>query len=135
MIDYKKLKILVLDDEKFFTKLITVILMDVGVGAVKVFNDPKDALAALSTFTPNIIISDIEMGDMDGFQFIKNVRKKYPNVDQSAVVFLTVHSGADYIQKAKGLGVSGYLLKPISPEKIISLLGKVYKQLLTSGRL
>ena len=43
--------------------------MDLGVGAVKLFNDPKDALAALKTFTPNIIISDIEMGDMDGFQF------------------------------------------------------------------
>lgn len=135
MINYKKLKVLVLDDEKFFTKLITAILLDAGVGAVKVFNDPKDALAALSTFTPNIIISDIEMGDMDGFEFIKKAREKYQNIDQAAVVFLTSHSESDYIQKAKGLGVSGYLLKPISPGKITNLLGKVYNSLRTSGRL
>ena len=135
MINAQKLKILILDDEKFFTKMIAIILNDMGIKAVKVFNEPKEALAALATFTPNIIISDIEMPDMDGFQFVKGARKKYPDINQAAVIFLTSHSEADYIQKAKGLGVSGYLLKPISPEKIINLINKTYNSLLASGRL
>lgn len=135
VIDYRKLSVLVLDDEKFFTKMISLILKDAGVTSVKVFNDPKEALDALAAFTPNVIISDIEMGDMDGFKFIAEARKKHSHIDQTAVIFLTSHSGADYIQKAKGLGISGYLLKPISPEKIIGLLGKTYKSLLASGRL
>lgn len=135
VINTQKLKILVLDDEKFFTKMIAIILNDMGVKVVKVFNDPKEALVSLKTFKPNIIISDIEMGDMDGFQFVKEAREKHPDIDQVAVIFLTSHSEADYIQKAKGLGVSGYLLKPISPEKIIKLLGKTYNSLLASGRL
>ena len=135
VVDYRKLSVLVLDDEKFFTKMISLILKDAGVKSVKVFNEPKEAMDALTMFMPNIIISDIEMPGMDGFQFIKKAREKHPNIDQASVIFLTSHSEADYIQKAKGLGISGYLLKPISPEKIISLLAKIYKSLLASGRL
>ena len=135
VIDYRKLKILVLDDEKFFTKMISLVLMDLGVEVAKVFNDPKEALEALKTFTPNIIISDIEMGDMNGFQFVEEARKEYPDVCHAAIVFLTAHSESDLIHQAKGLGVSGYLLKPISPEKIKVLLGKIYNSLLAGGRL
>ena len=126
---------MVLDDQKLFTDLIAPILVDLGVGAVKVFNEPKDALAALKSFTPNLIISDIEMGEQNGSQFIQEAREKYPAINLAATVFLTAHSESEMIQQAKGLRVAGYLLKPISQQKIQAILGKVYNSLLTSGRL
>ena len=135
MIDYKKLNILVLDDQKIFTNIISSVLVDIGVGSVKIFNDPKMALECLKTYTPNIIISDIEMGEKDGFQFVKEAREDYPATKLAAVILLTSHSEAEFIQQAKGLGVSGYLLKPISPEKIKTILKKIYNSLLAAGRL
>ena len=135
MIDYKKLNILVLDDQKIFTDILALMLVDIGVGSVKVFNDPKDALAALKTFTPNIIISDIEMGEKNGFQFVQEAWEEYPETKLAAIAFLTSHSGSEFIEQAKGLGVSGYLLKPVSPEKVRDLVTKIYNSLLTAGRL
>lgn len=135
MINYKKLNVLVLDDEKIFTDIISLMLVDMGVGSIKVFNDSKDAMDSLKTFTPNVIISDIEMGEKNGFQFIQEARNEYPDTGHASIVFLTGHAEPEFIQQAKGLRVSGYLLKPLHKDKLKALLGKIHNTLLSGGRL
>ncbi len=135
MIDFSKLKILILDDDAVVTDILYRMLDDLGVKTKEKFQDAVAATAALENFTPNVILSDIDMAGIDGFQFVRDARHSHPQVNQAAVVFLTGHSDPGFIHKAKELRVAGYLLKPINYDKLRASLVRVYNALLASGRL
>ena len=135
LLELNKLKVLILDDDKIVTGLLEDILLDHGIDNFKVFNSPKIALEKLEFFTPNLILSDIEMDEINGFEFIQQAREKHPKMKQAAVLFLTGHSSPEMIKKAKELRVAGYLLKPIQVDKFKASLIRIYKALISSGKL
>ena len=135
MAKFSDLKVMVLDDGPFMTNILFGMLDDLGVKTKERFHSVEEANESLETFTPNVVLSDIDMPDTDGFQFIKNARAEYPHINQAAVVFLTGHSDPDFIRKAKALGVAGYLLKPVKYDKLRANLTRVHNALTASGRL
>ena|GEM_PF-6585325 len=132
---FSDLKVMVLDDEPFITNILFGMLDDLGVTAKERVHSAEEANVSLETFTPNVVLSDIDMPDMDGFEFITNARSEFPHINQAAVVFLTGHSDPDFIKKAKSLGVAGYLLKPVKYDKLRSNLTRIHNALTASGRL
>ena len=81
------------------------------------------ALEQIRTDCPDVIISDIKMPVMDGLQLAKTLREKYPAV---RMILLSSFGDFEYAQQAIRYGVSDYILKPITMEKI----GKIEQALL-----
>lgn len=73
--------------------------------------------------TPKMIITDINMPEMDGIEFIKNVKKE-PRFKFIPILVLTTESEESMKMKGKQAGAAGWLVKPFKPEQLISVVRK-----------
>ena len=88
--------------------------------------DGEIALPLLRTTQPDVLITDIKMPFMDGLQLIKIVRERMPWVK---IIILSGHDEFEYAQEALNLGVTAYLLKPVTVQKLQNVLQKLAQQL------
>ena len=120
-IDIKNLRILVIDDEPFMRKLIIRVLYELEIERVTEAADGAEALQKVedSMNALDLIICDLEMPNMDGFEFVKNLRgmKEFPNAN-IPVLIVTGHSETESVQGAVEAGIHGYLVKPISKKTL-----------------
>ncbi len=72
-----------------------------------------------------LIISDVMMPEMDGFEFVKNL-KEQGLYSQVPIVLATALSGKEDVLAAKKLGVTGYIVKPISVKKVLDVLKRLF---------
>lgn len=84
--------------------------------------DGELALPLIEMSRPDILITDIKMPFMDGLELGRIVKEKFP---ETVIIFLSGYDDFDYAQKAIHIGASEYLLKPISKEKLLSVLKKI----------
>ncbi len=113
-------KILVLDDEASLLRLIVTILEQAG-HTVTSFQKPLEALAALESFTPDAIISDVSMPVMTGLEFCEKVRQQ-PHLQTTPFLFLTALSQRLDVRAGMNVGADDYLLKPFTPNEILEAL-------------
>lgn len=121
--DFEKLNVLLIEDEMFVRTIVRRLLMQIGFREVQECSDGMDALSKLMNWSPDIIVSDIHMEPMNGVSFLKNVRKM-DRLKHIPIVFLTSEKSADIVREAQQLGISGYVVKPVSLaalEKRVSL--------------
>ena len=90
--------------------------------------DGAALVEAATRLNPDLIISDISMPQMTGFEAAAELRKKQPNLP---LIFLTVQSSSAYVKKARSLGATGYVLKIHTTEHLpkaveSALAGQVY---------
>jgi two-component system, chemotaxis family, chemotaxis protein CheY len=118
-------KILVVDDSPTIRKLIGYVLKKKDY-VTEEAEDGMDAMEKLSSSEIDLVIVDLNMPNMDGISFVRNLRSSYYNLDLP-VIMLTTTSDDDLRKEAYGAGVNMFLNKPIQPEvliyKIESLLG------------
>lgn len=111
------LQILVIDDEPFIRKLIGRMLFELGAKHVMDAENGDDGLTKVKQSRKgfDVIICDLEMPTMDGFEFVRLLRndKTLPNPNVP-VIILTGHSDEDSIHKSIELGIHGFLTKPVS---------------------
>lgn len=88
--------------------------------------DGEMALPLLRTARPDVLITDIKMPFMDGLQLSKIVRERMPWVK---IIILSGHDEFEYAQEAIKLGVTDYLLKPVTVQKLQNILQKLTLQL------
>jgi two-component system chemotaxis response regulator CheY len=112
--------ILVVDDEASVRELLKLHLSAAGY-EVHVAADAIAAGYIVLRNPPNLIICDVNMPHMDGFEFISAVKadKSIPNIP---VIFLTTFEEGD--SRGKELGVVGYVTKPIRADRLLSLVAK-----------
>ncbi len=79
----------------------------------------QEALEILETAKPDLIISDIHMPKMNGFDFYVNMRKK-ENLHHVPFIFLTGFSDVESVVKGRELGVDDYLIKPVDARLLLS---------------
>jgi len=89
-----KNRILLLDDETSLIKWLKYALEQKGY-VVFGTTDPRDALAEIRNQKFDLVISDIKMPEMDGFEFLKKVRTVYPSVP---FIFITAYGSMDWIR-------------------------------------
>ena len=131
-------KILAIDDSQFNIHALVQILGEAY--TVKCESDPVEGLEAVKTFTPDLILLDVVMPKMTGFEVIKLLKDDESTRD-IPVVFLTGLSDRKSEQRGLGLGAVDYVKKPFDAHtvllrvqtqfKIINLLKELYKQGLT----
>lgn len=88
--------------------------------------DGEMALPLLQTIQPDVLITDIKMPFMDGLQLSKIIRERMPWVK---IVILSGHDEFEYAQQAIELGVTEYLLKPVTIQNLHHALQKIAAQL------
>ncbi|MCQ2743338.1 MAG: ATP-binding protein [bacterium] len=103
-------KIVVVDDEKVVTSAISVLLKVEGFSDVHVFNKPKEALDFLKDNMPDIVISDFMMPDMNGLEFLSEVKKLYPEV--SKIILTGYADKENAIRAINEIGLYRYIEKP-----------------------
>ncbi len=119
--DITKLKVLVIDDEPFMRKLIIRVLYELEIDGVAEAADGAEALDnaqdAANDF--DLIICDLEMPNMDGFEFVRRLRDMtgFPNAN-IPVLIVTGHSDPESVKSAVEAGIHGYLVKPISKKAL-----------------
>jgi len=117
-----KKNILVVDDEPSWLKVLRYFLENKGY-AVKTVPSASEALAALQTYHPDIILSDVRMPDMNGFDLLDTIRKT-PEVSSTPVIFFSAIDDYDARKTAKDLGAADYIVKPFDQEEVASVLHK-----------
>ena len=116
-----KKKILVIDDELTMTTLLEFFLSnDYEVYSA---HSGSEALVWLERNLPNLIISDIQMPQMDGFEFLKQVRLK-GYTKHTPIIMLSGKSESKERVKCYKLGAQDYLTKPFNPEELNELVKK-----------
>jgi DNA-binding NarL/FixJ family response regulator len=92
--------------------------------AIRLFENPTEALAAIESKEnlPDIILLDIKMPELDGFQAAVSIRARYPQVK---ILVLSMHNDRSYIERMYELGVAGYVLKTADIDEIIEAIHKV----------
>ncbi|MEM7735969.1 MAG: response regulator [Deinococcota bacterium] len=110
--------VLAVDDQPLFLKLIEAALSESGY-IVLSFNDPQDALEELQQgLRPNVIISDVSMPDMDGFEFYLRVRD-ISELRAVPFLFLTALGDREYLRRGMSLGADDYVTKPFSKQDLV----------------
>ncbi len=108
----KNINILIADDESLIRMDLKEILEENGYNVIGEAKDGKEVLEFFEKMTPDILIMDIKMPELDGFQTLRLLNKsvEYPKIP---VIMLTAYSQPELIEQAAGLGVFAYIIKPI----------------------
>lgn len=104
-----KKRILLIDDDDLITMSLEMIISaEEDFQVVGKGNSGKEAVKLYDELTPDILLMDIRMADMNGLEAAEVILGKHPD---ATILFLTTFSDDEYIVKALKLGVKGYLLK------------------------
>ena len=113
-------KVLIIDDEDRILQSIKKQLKDVEY-ITEFTNDPKNGLTLIEKNSYHLILCDIRMKPIDGIDVLRYVRKKYPGL---SFIILTGYIDDKIIEKAKEIGVTDILLKPIRKKLLIETIHK-----------
>ncbi|MBL7959241.1 hybrid sensor histidine kinase/response regulator [bacterium] len=117
-------KILVVEDDFQNRQLINIYLSRSGYEVVSAINGTA-ALDKLQNYTPDLIVSDIAMPFMDGFELYDKV-KGFPHLRSVPFIFLTAYSDTEKRRHSKEIGSDDFLTKPIEQEELLaSIRGKL----------
>ncbi len=115
--------ILTVDDSASIRLTTRVALTNAGYTVTEAV-DGQDGLAKLNAGQFDLIVTDLNMPNMDGLTMIRELRK-LPAHTGVPVIFLTTESDADIKQEAKAAGATGWLTKPFDPESLVKIVRKV----------
>jgi two-component system, chemotaxis family, chemotaxis protein CheY len=116
---------LIVDDSASMRQLVSFTIKDAGYDVLAAENG-KDALGKLSGTKVDMVITDLNMPEMDGIQLIKQLRSM-PAYKFAPIVMLTTESQESKKQEGKQAGASGWIVKPFSPEQLLDVVKKFVK--------
>jgi two-component system chemotaxis response regulator CheY len=116
-------KVLIVDDSASMRQMIAFTLTRAGYDVSQGING-KDGLTQLAKHQPHLIISDLNMPEMDGLEFIRQLRT-LPGSRLTPVLMLTTESDSAKKQAGKSAGATGWLVKPFQPEQLLQVILRV----------
>jgi len=119
-------RVMLVDDDRDLLRLLSIRLQGAGYGVTAV-ESGEAALSQLAVASPDVVITDLRMGGMDGMALFQSLQKKNPALP---VIILTAHGTIPDAVDATQRGVFGYLTKPFDGK---ALLTQVEKALQVSG--
>jgi PAS domain S-box-containing protein len=125
--DLKGVRILVVDDEADMQQLAALILESVGAN-VQVAASATEALGWLAAFQPDLLLSDIGMPGMNGYELMRQVRARSPEKGgEILAIALTAYAGETNKQQAHQAGFQKHIAKPIEPDQLIQIICELIK--------
>ena len=118
------MKILIIEDDHNSSRILEKILLSAG-HEVSVAEDGQEGLTMVRGDRPALVITDILMPGVDGFQFLNEVRKDSSLKDLPVVIYTGNYLDKEDEALGRELGVSRFLLKPLSPVEILSVVNEI----------
>ncbi|MCY1665273.1 response regulator [Rhizobium sp. SL86] len=116
-------RILTVDDSASIRLTTRVALSNAGYAITEAV-DGMDGLSKLKGGQFDLVVTDLNMPNMDGLTMIRELRK-IPSCMGVPVIFLTTESDNELKQQAKSAGATGWLTKPFDPESLVKIVKKV----------
>jgi two-component system, chemotaxis family, chemotaxis protein CheY len=116
-------KILVVDDSITMRQMVEFTLEKAG-HEVKTAEDGLNALGACEVEQFDLIITDMNMPNMNGLDLIKALRT-HPNTQHKPILVLTTESDASHKAAGRAAGATGWIVKPFNPQALIDVLPRV----------
>lgn len=116
-------KILIVDDEPNIVMALEYTFKKQNF-EVYIARDGSEALEILKQNVPDIVLLDVMMPNVDGYQTLRNI-KQNKALNHTKVVFLTAKNKASDVEKGLKLGADKYLTKPFSTKKIVSEINEL----------
>jgi two-component system OmpR family response regulator len=120
--DRRPRKVLVVDDNKDAAESLAVVLRHEG-HDVRVALDGAAALAAATAAVPEVVLLDLAMPGMDGYEVARRLRQR-PDLAATRLVALTGFGSAEDHRKSGEAGFDQHLTKPVDPEALLDLLAR-----------
>lgn len=116
-------KVLAIDDSRTIRHLLTETLSEAGFDVVTA-EDGVDGVETFQDADADVVITDINMPNMDGFGVINSIRAGDVN-NKVPILVLTTESGDDLKMRARDAGATGWIVKPFDDVALISALNRV----------
>lgn len=120
-------KILAVDDEKHIVRLVQVNLERQGYEVITA-NDGKEALEKVASEHPDLLVLDVMMPYMDGFEVLQTLRRN-PETAEIPVIMLTAKAQDADVFRGWQSGVDLYLTKPFNPMELISFVKRIFNSM------
>ena len=115
--------IMIVDDSASLRQVVSIALKGAGYEVVEAC-DGKDALGKLDGRKLHLIVSDVNMPNMDGIAFVK-AAKQLPAYKFTPIIMLTTEAGADKKQEGQAAGAKAWVVKPFQPAQMLTAVSKL----------
>jgi len=115
--------ILVVDDSASLRQVVAIALKGAGYDVIEGC-DGVDGLSKLDGKKIHLIVSDVNMPNMDGLTMVQKI-KEIPAYKFTPIVMLTTEAGADKKEIGKAAGVKAWMVKPFKPDQMIDAVSKL----------
>jgi len=120
-----QIRVMVVDDQTSMRAMIRRALQDLGFKDVRDKPSAAEALQSVKNDRVHLIISDYNMPEMDGLEFLEAVRTD-PVIGKTVFIMLTGSSDKEIVQRAAALGVNNYVVKPFAPAALKEKIERVF---------
>lgn len=119
----EKLSVIIADDHTLFINGLSMLLQnEPDIEIMNTAANGKEVLGLLHTHTPTLVLLDINMPGINGFEVLKRIKSYYPKIK---VVMLSTYNEQHLIEKAKATGADGYLFKNAEKEELLRVMRQV----------
>ena len=115
--------IMVVDDSASIRQVVRIALNGAGYNVIEA-SAGKDALSKLTGDKIHLVISDVNMPNMDGISLVKEL-KKNPRYKFTPVIMLTTEAGKDKMAEGKAAGAKAWVVKPFQPPQMLDAVSKL----------
>ena len=117
------MRVLIVDDDPDMVMVLGMLMKVNGITALKAFGG-VEGLEKARADKPDVILLDIMMPDMDGYEVMKELRSD-KTTKGIPVVFLTARTDEEYKERAETLGADGYITKPYDRDSLMETIRRV----------
>lgn len=126
---FEALTVLVVDDSKHMRLLLAELLRALGVGRIVVAGDGDEAWSYYLTHKPDVVITDAAMQPTDGFALARRLRAADSrDLGRIPIIMVSAHSELSAVEKARDVGITEFICKPLSPrllyERLIAVVNR-----------
>ncbi|MCL4471136.1 MAG: response regulator [Sulfuricella sp.] len=115
--------VMIVDDSASLRQVVGIALRGAGYEVIEA-SDGRDAISKLTGQKVHLIISDVNMPNMDGITFVKNV-KQMPSYKFTPVIMLTTESQDGKKQEGQAAGAKAWVVKPFQPAQLLAAASKL----------
>lgn len=115
--------VLIVDDSASIRKVVSITLKNAGFDTIEA-TDGKDALSKLSGQRVHLMISDVNMPNMDGISFVKEVKTR-AEYKFTPIIMLTTESAEDKKLQGQAAGAKAWMVKPFQPQQMLAAVNKL----------
>jgi CheY-like chemotaxis protein len=126
----KNLRILIVDDSSTIRETTAAILNDLGFTRLDFASDGMESIKEINDADNandpfGLVLCDINMPALNGIEFLKEIRQTHSKLP---IIMVTIESDSKTVMEAIALGASHYLLKPVTEEKLVTKMQKVFSK-------